>query len=174
MRGRFMLVLAVVGALATVAVAAAITGRAEASPPDVVQAAKAASARYHSVEQALQDGYSGAGEPCVASPGGAMGFHYVNRALIADGVIDPERPEVLLYVPDENGTLKLAGVEYMKVDADQNLATDGDRPSVFDQAFDGPMPGHNPTMPVHYDLHVWFWKSNPSGLFAQFNPSVGC
>lgn len=36
--------------------------------------------------------------------------------------------ELLLYLPRENGKLKLVGVEYFKVDADQNLATDGDRP----------------------------------------------
>jgi hypothetical protein len=36
------------------------------------------------------------------------------------------------------------------------------------------MPGHNPTMPVHYDLHVWIWKANPSGLFAPFNPALSC
>jgi hypothetical protein len=34
------------------------------------------------------------------------------------------------------------------------------------------MPGHNPTMPVHDDLHVWVSEVNPSGLFSQFNPTV--
>jgi len=29
-------------------------------------------------------------------------------------------------------------------------------------------------MPVHYDLHVWFWHDNPSGLFAPFNPALSC
>jgi hypothetical protein len=29
-------------------------------------------------------------------------------------------------------------------------------------------------MPVHYDLHVWLWEDNPSGLFAMFNPSLSC
>ena len=62
----------------------------------------------------------------------------------------------------------------MKIDADQNLATDGDRPSIFGVPFDGPMPGHNPTMPIHYDLHVWFWEDNPLGEFVPFNPAVSC
>jgi hypothetical protein len=62
----------------------------------------------------------------------------------------------------------------MRVDADGSLATDDDRPSIFGQPFDGPMPGHNPAMPVHYDLHVWLSADNPSGLFAQFNPSLSC
>lgn len=169
------LVLAVglaVGAVALTATMAVATG-AGASPGDELQAAKAASARYHSVEQALRDGYSGAGESCVASPDGAMGIHYVNGPLIGDDAIDPLRPEILLYIP-EDGKLKLVGVEYFKVDADQDLATADDRPSLFGRPFDGPMTGHNPTMPVHYDLHVWFWKDNPSGMFAPFNPALAC
>ena len=88
--------------------------------------------------------------------------------------LDPERPEILLYVPKPGGKLRLVGVEYMKVDADQNLATDTDRPSLFGQAFNGPMPGHNPTMPIHYDLHVWLEADNPMGVFAQWNPTIAC
>jgi hypothetical protein len=26
----------------------------------------------------------------------------------------------------------------------------------------------------HYDLHVWLYRENPSGMFAQFNPKVKC
>jgi hypothetical protein len=29
-------------------------------------------------------------------------------------------------------------------------------------------------MPVHYDLHVWLFDSNPAGVFAAWNPSVDC
>jgi hypothetical protein len=36
------------------------------------------------------------------------------------------------------------------------------------------MPGHNPTMPVHYDVHVWLFQENPSGFFAPFNPNLSC
>ena len=68
----------------------------------------------------------------------------------------------------------MVGVEYWKADADQNLATAGDRPSLFGVTFDGPMPGHNPTMPIHYDLHVWLFADNPSGMFAPFNPTLSC
>jgi hypothetical protein len=161
------------GAIALTATLAVATG-AGASATDDLQAAKAASARYHSVEQALKDGYSGAGEPCVASPVGTMRIHYVNGALIGDDAIDPLRPEIMLYLPGVDGKLRLIGVEYFKVDADQDLTTDDDRPSVFGHPFDGPMPGHNPTMPVHYDLHVWFWEPNPSGMFAPFNPALSC
>ena len=164
-------------ALALTALVVALVGivTATASPPDELQAVKAATARYHSFAQAQAAGYTIAGEPCVAAPGlGAMGIHAVNPALIADPAINPTQPEILLYLPKANGQLELSGVEYFKVDADQNLATDADRPSVLGHPFDGPMPGHNPTMPIHYDLHLWFWADNPAGFFAPFNPNLSC
>ena len=158
--------------LAVLGVAAAGGSRA-----DNLQRAKAATARYHSFKQATKHGYSVAGEPCVAAGGPhspAMGIHAGNESLLADPAIDPRRPELLLYIPDKHGKLRLVGVEYWKADADQNLATSGDRPSLFGQPFDGPMPGHNPTMPVHYDLHVWLWDNNPLGVFAQVNSNLAC
>jgi len=167
------LLLGVAAAIALASVAGIAT-IASASPPDQLQAVRAVSAKYHSFEQAEKDGYTVAGEPCVASPDGTMGIHAVNPALLADPPIDPLRPELLLYIPDARGKLRLAGVEYLTADADGDLATDDDRPSLFGQAFDGPMPGHTPTMPVHYDLHVWLWEGNPSGLFSMWNPALSC
>ena len=26
----------------------------------------------------------------------------------------------------------------------------------------------------HYDRHVWLYRDNPNGMFAQFNPKVSC
>lgn len=138
-------------------------------------AAKVATARYHSYAQAQRDGYTVEGEPCVASPDGTMGIHAVNPALLADPAVDPLRPELLLYVPRENGGLRLVGVEYWKAAGDQAPPIDAsDRPSLFGRAFDGPMAGHSPAMPHHYDLHVWFWARNPAGMFAAFNPLLSC
>ena len=144
-----------------------------ASGDDQLQRVKAATARYHSVAQAERDGYV-LNSPCVASPAGTMGFHYENFALMADDAIDPQLPEILVYAPKQNGELELVAIEYWKEDADGDMATDTDRPSLFGVPFNGPMPGHHPAMPVHYDLHVWLWEDNPSGLFAQFNPSISC
>jgi hypothetical protein len=166
-----MLVLAV--AVGTVTVAAALAG--DGPLPTEWQDVRAAVAKYHSFKQAEEDGYLlPPGEACVASPAGAMGYHVINPALLADPAIDPLRPEILLYVPKQNGKLELVGVEYWKADADQNLATAGDRPSLFGQPFDGPMPGHTPGMPIHYDVHVWVAEESPSGQFAPFNPALSC
>lgn len=176
-----------VGAIA-MTTAMAVATRAGASPPEDLQAAKAASARYHSLEQALKDGYSGAGEPCVASPDGAMGIHYVNGPLTRDLAIDPQQPEILLYIPGEDGALKLIGVEYFVValantpegprpwfgSESPPLGFFNPAPTLFGQTFDGPMEGHNPEMPWHYDLHVWVAEENPSGVFAMFNPALSC
>jgi hypothetical protein len=159
-------------AVLSLAVSSIVASAANAAN-DPWQAVKAATARFHSLRQAEAAGYVQA-SPCVGPPQGAEGIHFDNAVLMADDAIDATRPEVLLYVPKANGKLRLVGVEYWKVDADGNLATTGDRPSIFGQPFDGPMPGHNPTMPVHYDIHVWLFSENPLGLFAPFNPNLSC
>ena len=134
--------------------------------------ARMATARFRSVAEAERAGYF-PGSPCVSSPAGGMGIHYENRALMADPAVQVTRPEILLYEPTARG-LRLVGLEYWRADADQDPLTTGDKPSLFGRAFDGPMPGHSPVMPMHYDLHVWIWKVNPLGLFASFNPRVTC
>lgn len=155
---------------------------------------KQATAAFHNVDRATAAGYQGpdAGA-CVAGPAGAMGVHAVNPALIGDQAIDPLRPEVLLYELKNGGGFKLVGVEYFQTVLVRNKLTGavspwfqptpwspaeyellGPKPSVFGQAFDGPMPGHEPGMPWHYDLHVWAWSTNPDGVFAPFNPRVSC
>ena len=181
---RSMIFLAAAAALAVAALTATTAGAGN-SP---WQAVKAATARYHSFTQTQRAGYSVAGEPCVASPLGTMGIHAVNGTLTADPAIDPLRPELLLYVPDKHGKLRLVGVEYFEValantesgpapwfgSSPPPLGFFTPAPSVLGQTFDGPMPGHNPTMPWHYDLHVWLWAANPSGFFAPFNPTLSC
>jgi len=92
-----------------------------------------------------------------------------------DPAIDSLRPELLLYVPKENGKLRFVGVEYMRRAADQTPPIDSsDKPSLFGVPFDGPMPEHAPGMGWHYDLHVWIAEANPSGVFAAFNPALSC
>jgi len=127
---------------------------------------------YHNEALAVAGGFEPTDE-CAASPDGGMGYHYVNAERF-DGLVNKDQPEVLLYAPGLEGTRRLTGVEYVKVDADQDLGTDDDRPVLFGRPFAGPMPGHGPGMPIHYDLHVWVWRSNPSGTFAEWNPRVSC
>jgi hypothetical protein len=129
-----------------------------------------ATARYHNIDAALADGYVlNPAEPCVSSPAGVMGIHVINPSLTNDGVVNAETPEALLYLPMENGKYRLIGVEYLLW-----FTPTTPTPALFGEVFQGPMPGHSPTMPTHWDLHVWLWANNPSGMFAQFNPSLSC
>lgn len=150
---------------------------AQAASPDTdtrleLHKVRAATAAYHWVRNAQAAGYVSTVE-CVSAPEGAMGIHYVNFDLIADPALEPTKPEILVYEPTRHGP-RLVAVEYAKIDADQDLDTDDDRPTLFGAPFDGPMLGHGPGEPIHYDLHAWVWKHNPSGTFAQWNPRVHC
>ena len=125
--------------------------------------------KYKDVVVAVRDGYFSA-VMCVQDDTGAgMGIHFLNRAHLGP-VPDPMRPQILLYEP-VGDKLQLVGAEWFIP-----LATGvKDRPSLFGQPFDGPMEGHPPTQPSslhHYDLHVWLFKSNPTGFFKPFNVSV--
>ena len=144
-----------------------------------------ATAKYLNEERALKDGYVPT-PVCAAIPGvGAMGIHYPDHDRILDPAIDPRYPEVLLYEPRPNGKRRLVGVEWV-VPVFSNGApwfggadepppmVDNPAPVLFGQTFQGPMPGHAPGEAWHYDLHVWIWRHNPSGTFAQWNPKVTC
>lgn len=128
---------------------------------------RAATAAHHAVAIATADGYLPT-DTCVSSPAGAMGYPYAKRSLLGQP-IDLRHPAILPYQPLAGGR-KLVAVEYFKADQDQNLATDADRPSLIGQAFQGPMAGHEPGMPIHYDLHVWLWQNNPAGMFCPVEP----
>jgi hypothetical protein len=149
-----------------------------------------ATAPFHDVGEAIAAGYAAPeAAACVEAPGlGAMGVHSVRPVLVSDLEIDPLRPEVLLYLPKEGGGSWLIGVEYAAaalVQTPEGPASwfpqsappypfFNQAPTVFGHTFDGPMAGHEPGQQWHYDQHVWAWAPNPSGMFAQFNPSLSC
>ena len=168
--------LALAGALGAVVPSSATATPSHAGGPSAnfsaLATARAASARFHDVRVALAAGYL-VDEHCVAAPGlGVMGRHYVKPANF--GSTDPTKPAALLYVSKPGGGLRLVAIEFLVADADQDLSTSGDRPTMFGHAFDGPMLGHSETMPKHYDLHVWLWAHNPQGMFTPFNPAISC
>jgi hypothetical protein len=162
-------------ALAIVAVAVPAAGAVGVSDADAnrdLARARRATAGFHSVTAAESAGYM-TSEECVSSPEGTMGVHYVNVDLITDGVLDAANPEALLYLPSGDAT-KLVAVEYIALDADQDAATDDDRPVLFGRGFEGPFQGNGPDEPVVYTLHAWIWRGNPSGILAAWNPSISC
>lgn len=131
---------------------------------------RAATAKYHDERRAVADGYHRT-DVCV--PG--MGYHYVNFDLFG-APLDPQKPAALIYASHGGSDhRKLIAVEYFVVDADQDPATHNSAvPTMFGKEFDGPMPGHEPGMPVHYDLHAYIWTTNPDGALATWNPEVTC
>jgi len=98
-----------------------------------------------------------------------MGFHYLQPARLDTELVLTE-PEVLLYERDERGRMRLTGVEYVILDADQDPAT-VEHHHVAGQHLHGPMVG--PFGP-QYVLHAWVWKGNPAGMFEDWNPTVRC
>lgn len=142
--------------------------------PAELASAREATAEFSDPAAAEEAGYRPT-DQCAANPegDGAMGIHYVNPELMQDSEVTPTEPEVLVYVPTGDG-LELGALEWVVPDADQDLSTDDDRPSLFDRDFDGPMEGHEPDQPIHYDLHAWLFTNNPDGLFAPWNPDVTC
>ncbi len=98
--------------------------------------------------------------------------------------VDPASPELLLYEPQSDGSRRLVAVEYFAPVIVNGAPWFGPGPPpngqynaapvLFGRAFDGPLPGYNPSMPWHYDQHVWIWRNNPSRMFTPFNPNVSC
>jgi hypothetical protein len=179
---RPLLVLAAASAVATGVLAAPAQAHTETNPhgPSLSltraqdHVIHEATERLRTPEAAIAAGYLPT-DACTELPGtGGMGYHYVNPTLAGDGRIDPRHPDILVFVPGPNGRRVLGAAEFFQPDADQDIATTGDRPSLFGHPFDGPMLGHEPGMPIHYDLHVWLYKKNPSGELAPWNPRVTC
>lgn len=152
---------------------------AAADPQRGLAEVRGATAKFHRVEAAIDAGYelgyvNGAGmriiTGCVAHPtAGAMGYHYFNKQLIDDLVVDPLRPEGLVYAPASNGKLKLVAVEYVVPGLASNPPGPAMAPTVFEQQMHILVPAVG-----FHTLHAWVWSTNPSGMFAHWNPEVIC
>jgi hypothetical protein len=140
------------------------TGLGEAVDKDV-ERARAATAAFKKLDKAVKAGYPREVGQCVQhQPHGAMGFHHQNNALL-DTTLDVEHPEVLTYAHSADGGYELTGVEYLvPIDA---WGKD-EPPMIMGQKLK-----KAPSLGIWY-LHVWMWRQNPSGLFADWNPNVKC
>ena len=147
-----------------------------------LMSARDALAKYADPLVAVRDGFfstlacidfpHGAKDGPVDYPPGAMGVHFLNTANVGP-TLDPAKPQVLIYEPVA-GKLKLVAAEWFMP---AEIVGSKPAPAIFGQTLAGPMDGHEPIMPAalrHYDLHVWFWKDNPRGMFTSTNAAVKC
>lgn len=111
--------------------------------------------------------------------GGAMGIHFVNAGLLFDNTLDSLNPEVLIYEPLPGGRIRLVGVEYIYFNVESL-----DPFSVLPPDPPKEVKGHHLNyagspnrygIPWDYlQIHVWAFKNNPNGTFANWNPNVSC
>lgn len=174
---------------------------AAAAPADPsLDEVRAATERFRDVEVALAEGYlRDPGNICdtaehMGRPAseGVMGIHFVRPDLLGltsgpgervNGTgthTDFLRPGVLIYEPQADGSMELVAVENLVFMAAWEAAGNTAPPSfqgvAWDRMVDDPATEVDEAhmFAPHYDRHVWLYRENPSGIFAQWNPAVTC
>jgi hypothetical protein len=177
----------------------AVPADAIADEPSL-DAVRRATERFRDVNVALAEGYvrdpanlcdtaEMMGRPASA---GAMGIHFARPDLL--GITAPPSPRVngtgthtdfrlpsiLIYEPQKDGSLALVAVENLVFKAAWDKAGHTAPPTFhgvpYDHMFDDPTTAIDEAhlFEPHYDRHVWLYRDNPNGMFAQFNPNVSC
>lgn len=181
-------------------IAAALAAAAPGPGEPTLDEVRAATARFQNVKIALAEGYvRDPTDMCDTAPMmgrprslGGMGIHFFRPDLLGiaappnprvDGngtYTDFRKPSILIYEPREDGTLELVAVENLVFKKAWEAAGNKKRPTFhgvdYDEMFDDPATAideaHN--FEPHYDRHVWLYRRNANGMFAQFNPTVTC
>jgi hypothetical protein len=191
---------AMAGAAAVAAVAATAPSSGPAAGEPTLEEVRAATTRFQNVEVALAEGYvRDPGDICdtadmMGKPKalGGMGIHFFRPDLLGikgppnprvdgDGThTDFRKPSILIYEPREDGRLELVAVENLVFKKAWEAAGNKGRPSFhgveYDYMFDDPRTAIDEAhmFEPHYDRHVWLYRENKAGMFAQFNPTVTC
>lgn len=123
---------------------------------------------------------------------GVMGIHFGRLDLL--GITGPPNPRVggtgthtdfrnpaiLIYEPQADGSLELVAVENLVFIDAWEAAGKRERPTFRGQPYDlmrddpATMIDEAHLFEPHYDLHMWLYRDNPRGMFAQFNPNATC
>jgi hypothetical protein len=137
-----------------------------------VSSLRQAIASIQALSAAQQAGYTVAvgdptdGHTCLSDPqAGAMGVHYLNTSLVSGSPVVTQ-PQIMIYEPQQDGSTKFVGVEFIIPYSVHG--EDQSPPELFGQQF-----MKNATFQL-WGLHVWVGRSNPSGMFAMWNPDVSC
>ncbi len=124
---------------------------------------KALTEPFQSFDAGKAAGYDAPFMGCFAIDSGGMGIHYQNTGIDVAATPSVSKPPFLMYEPQQDGSMRLVGVEYVKAAPPTDPA-----PTLFGQKFT-----FNTGLGI-WALHVWDWKANPAGLYANWNPSVTC
>ena len=145
-------------------IAAGCATAADSGPIPLVDHVRAANSRFEDVKVAIAEGY--APIPCASGiDGGAMGVHYVHGGYLKEEVPDIKRPQAVMYEPLPDGKMALIAVEYITFKGP--AALEG-------QLFSFTGAPNRYGLGPFYELHVWAWRPNPRGAFADMNPNVTC
>jgi hypothetical protein len=139
----------------------------------LVQAVRDATERFRDVSVAQTEGYALQFGCVSGSDVGAMGMHFVNFPLVGDGEIDVTHPEIVIYEPKPDGSLKLIGADFLVL-KDVWDAKHPAPPQLMGQLFHLFEAPNRFGLPAFYTLHVWAWKDNPNGSFVNWHPNVKC
>jgi len=153
-----------------------LTAEQKSQQTALIKIVRESTERFKDVAEAEREGYA-LQFGCVSGPDqGAMGLHFINMELVGKGVIDPTKPQIILYEPTADGRLKLTGADFL-VDAQQ---WDNDKthkpgpPELMGQLFHYFESPNRFGLKAFYTLHVWAWKNNPNGAFVNWHPAVSC
>lgn len=178
----------------------AITRADAVAAEPTLDAVRKATLRFRDVKVALAEGYvRDPGNICDAAemmgkPAklGAMGIHFFRPDLL--GITGPpsprvngtgthtdfNQPSILIYEPQKDGSLELVAVENLVFISAWEKAGNTAPPTfhgvAWDRMVDDPITEVDEAhlFEPHYDRHVWLYRDNPAGIFAQFNPNVSC
>jgi hypothetical protein len=169
-------ILSLVGVLVIAGAASSAVALGSYNGSDLT-AAKKSTEQFRSPKRAVAAGYAELRDAkhiaCISMPGmGAMGIHYVNGKLVKDGVVDPRKPEAVVYEPDRDGhTRHLVALEYIVF---KKAWKHSAPPRLFGRSFDLTPAGNRFGLPAFYSLHAWLFKHNPAGKLTPWNPRVSC
>jgi hypothetical protein len=146
---------------------------ADADQSAFIRIVRESTERFRDVSVAEAEGYT-LMFGCVSGPdSGAMGLHFVNAPLVGDDVLDPTRPEIVIYEPLPNGRKRLIGADFLVL-KDVWDANHSAPPELMGQLFHLFEAPNRFGLPAFYTLHVWAWKKNPTGAFVNWHSNVSC
>jgi len=155
-----------------------LTAEQKSQQSTLIKMVRESTERFKDVAEAEREGYA-LSFGCVSGPDqGAMGLHFINMDLVGKGIINADKPQIILYEPTADGRLKLTGADFLvdaqQWDANVDKTHKPGPPELMGQLFHYFESPNRFGLKAFYTLHVWAWKENPNGAFVNWHPDVSC